>query len=186
MCNVHTIWALLKDRKLKHTNYYKNKCLWNGLERLWCLWRGVLRSASLMKALRVEWQVWVDHVIWQPGRMTQRRQWSRIRRFPDTILFSNIEPAGISIRSPWLAIMMTVPCQNSGIIKTVQQPAKTSVCRIIIFHIFLALTFRETCFPKVTSPDTVKWSSSSMSGMLSNRVRYSWTWRTTWNWIKAS
>lgn len=35
------------------------------------------------------------------------------------------------------------------------------------------LTFRETFFPKVTSPDTVRWSSSSMSGMLSNLDRNS-------------
>ncbi len=46
----------------------------------------------------------------------------------------------------------SLPKQRNN--QTVQQPAKT--CRIIIFHIFLALTFRETCFPKVTSPDTVK------------------------------
>lgn len=29
---------------------------------------------------------------------------------PDTILFSSTEPAGISIRSPWFAMMITVPC----------------------------------------------------------------------------
>ena len=39
-------------------------------------------------------------------------QWSRIRRLPDTILFSSWEPAGMSIRSPWLAIMITVPCRE--------------------------------------------------------------------------
>ena len=38
------------------------------------------------------------------------------------------------------------------------------------------LTFRETFFPKVTSPDTVRWSSSNMSGMLSNLQRNCWTW----------
>lgn len=37
------------------------------------------------------------------------------------------------------------------------------------------LTLSETFFPRVTSPDTVRWSSSNMSGMLSKRVRYSWT-----------
>lgn len=44
-------------------------------------------------------------------RRRKRRlsQWSRIRRFPETILFSSIAPAGMSIRSPWFAIMMTVP-----------------------------------------------------------------------------
>lgn len=40
-------------------------------------------------------------------------QWSRIRRFPETILFSSIAPAGISIRSPWLAMMMTVPFRKN-------------------------------------------------------------------------
>lgn len=40
----------------------------------------------------------------------------------------------------------------------------------------LCFTFRETFLPNVTSPDTVRWSSSSMSGILSKRVRYSWTW----------
>lgn len=39
--------------------------------------------------------------------------------------------------------------------------------------ILWALTLSETFFPKVTSPETVRWSSSSMSGMLSKRVRYS-------------
>lgn len=39
-------------------------------------------------------------------------QWSRMRRFPETILFSSMAPAGISIRSPWLAMMMTVPWIN--------------------------------------------------------------------------
>lgn len=107
-----------------------------------------------------------------------KHQWSRIRRFPDTILFSNIEPAGMSIRSPWLAMMMTVPCQGRGIIRLYNTLWKLLFAESFFFHLFLALTFRETCFPKVTSPDTVKWSSSSMSGMLSNRVRYSWTWRT--------
>lgn len=48
----------------------------------------------------------------------------------------------------------SLPKQRTN--QTVQQPAKTSVCKIIFFHMFLALTFRETCFPKVTSPDTVK------------------------------
>ena len=33
-----------------------------------------------------------------------------MRRFPDTILFSKVDPAGISILSPWLAMMITVPC----------------------------------------------------------------------------
>lgn len=41
---------------------------------------------------------------------------------------------------------------------------------------YRTFTLSETFFPKVTSPDTVRWSSSSMSGILSNRVRYSWTW----------
>lgn len=36
-------------------------------------------------------------------------QWSRIRRLPDTILFSSRAPAGMSILSPWFAMMMTVP-----------------------------------------------------------------------------
>lgn len=38
-----------------------------------------------------------------------RSQWSRMRRFPETILFSSIAPAGMSIRSPWLAMIITVP-----------------------------------------------------------------------------
>jgi len=37
-------------------------------------------------------------------------QWSRMRRFPDTILFSRKAPEGMSILSPWLAMMITVPC----------------------------------------------------------------------------
>ena len=36
-------------------------------------------------------------------------QWSRILRLPDTILFSSTAPAGMSILSPWLAMMITVP-----------------------------------------------------------------------------
>ena len=32
-----------------------------------------------------------------------------ILRFPETILFSSTEPAGMSILSPWLAMMITVP-----------------------------------------------------------------------------
>jgi len=35
-----------------------------------------------------------------------------MRMLPDTILFSRMAPAGISIRSPWLAMMMTVPYEN--------------------------------------------------------------------------
>jgi len=35
-----------------------------------------------------------------------------MRRLPDTILFSRIAPGGMSIRSPWLAMMMTVPCRH--------------------------------------------------------------------------
>lgn len=42
----------------------------------------------------------------------------------------------------------------------------------------MCFTFRETFFPKVTSPDTVRWSSSNMSGMFSNLARNSWTCRT--------
>jgi len=36
-------------------------------------------------------------------------------------------------------------------------------------------TFNVTLRPNVTSPDTVKWSSSSKSGMLANRSRKSFT-----------
>ena len=36
-------------------------------------------------------------------------------------------------------------------------------------------TFSETFLPKVTSPETVRWSSSSMSGMSSKRLRNSRT-----------
>lgn len=36
-------------------------------------------------------------------------QWSRILRFPETILFSRMAPDGISMRSPWLAMIITVP-----------------------------------------------------------------------------
>lgn len=35
-----------------------------------------------------------------------------MRRLPETILFSSMEPAGMSIRSPWLAMMMTVPLEE--------------------------------------------------------------------------
>lgn len=42
-----------------------------------------------------------------------------------------------------------------------------------------SFTLSDTFFPKVTSPDTVRWSSSSMSGMLSKRIKYSWTWAQT-------
>ena len=38
-------------------------------------------------------------------------------------------------------------------------------------------TLSETFLPNVTSPDTVRWSSSRMSGMLANRDRKSFTWR---------
>jgi len=40
-----------------------------------------------------------------------------MRRFPDTILFSSMDPAGMSIRSPWLAMMMTVPCEEDEGVK---------------------------------------------------------------------
>merc|ERR1740124_922233 len=53
-----------------------------------------------------------------------------------------IDPAGMSILSPWLAMMITVP-------------------------------LKLTPFPKVTSPDTVRWSSSSRSGMEPNLDRKS-------------
>ena len=33
-----------------------------------------------------------------------------MRRLPETILFSRQALAGISIRLPWLAMMITVPC----------------------------------------------------------------------------
>jgi hypothetical protein len=36
-------------------------------------------------------------------------QWSNILRFPDTILFSSVAFDGISILSPWFAIIITVP-----------------------------------------------------------------------------
>lgn len=62
----------------------------------------------------------------------------------------------------------------------------TNVCFKFVFQVWESLleetqrpglffTFRETFFPKVTSPDTVRWSSSNMSGMLSNLHRNSWT-----------
>lgn len=53
-------------------------------------------------------------------------------------------PDGRSIRSPWFAMMMTVP-------------------------------LRETSLPNVTSPDTVKWSNSKISGTVANLVRNWWT-----------
>lgn len=53
-------------------------------------------------------------------------------------------PAGRSMRSPWFAIIITVP-------------------------------FRVTPFPKVTSPDTVRWSNSNKSGIAGNLVRNSLT-----------
>ena len=56
------------------------------------------------KVSRCKW-LWFVVVCFFP----RRPQWSRIRRFPETILFSSTAPAGISIRSPWLAMMMTVP-----------------------------------------------------------------------------
>lgn len=37
-------------------------------------------------------------------------------------------------------------------------------------------TFSVTCFPNVTSPDTVRWSNSNMSGILANLVRKCFTW----------
>jgi len=45
-------------------------------------------------------------------------------------------------------------------------------------------TFNVTPRPKVTSPETVRWSSSSMSGMLAKRDRNSCTWqhRNTSHW----
>jgi len=52
------------------------------------------------------------------------------------------------------------------------------VCVYLYIHTHIKcinITFSETFFPKVTSPDTVRWSSSNMSGMLSNRERNSWT-----------
>lgn len=55
-------------------------------------------------------------------------------------------PDGRSIRSPWFAIIITVP-------------------------------LRVTPFPKVTSPDTVKWSNSKRSGMAGNLVRNSLTYK---------
>lgn len=36
-------------------------------------------------------------------------QWSIMRKLPDTILFSRRAPDGMSIRSPWLAMIITVP-----------------------------------------------------------------------------
>ena len=53
-------------------------------------------------------------------------------------------PSGMSIRSPWLAIIITVP-------------------------------FNDTRLPNVTSPDTVKWSSSRISGIVANRPKNSCT-----------
>lgn len=53
-----------------------------------------------------------SHNDWCGGGGAERPQWSRMRRLPDTILFSNMEPAGMSMRSPWLAMMMTVPCED--------------------------------------------------------------------------
>lgn len=55
-------------------------------------------------------------------------------------------PDGRSIRSPWFAIIITVP-------------------------------LRVTPFPKVTSPDTVKWSNSKRSGIAGNLVRNSLTYK---------
>lgn len=36
---------------------------------------------------------------------------------------------------------------------------------------FIIQTFNETFFPNVTSPETVRWSNSSISGILSNLLR---------------
>lgn len=36
-----------------------------------------------------------------------------MRRLPDTILFSSTAPDGISILSPWLAMMITVPWRTA-------------------------------------------------------------------------
>ena len=78
--------------------------------------------------------------IWQNGLLEDLMflfQCSRILKFPDTILFSKIDPLGMSILSPWLAMIITVPLSD-------------------------------TPFPKDTSPDTVRWSNCSMSGIVSN------------------
>ena len=49
-----------------------------------------------------------------------------MRRFPETILFSRMAPVGMSMRSPWLAIIITVPwkqnsCITASNIKSSQQ-----------------------------------------------------------------
>ena len=78
--------------------------------------------------------------LWQNGLLADLMllfQCSRILKFPDTILFSKIDPLGMSILSPWLAMIITVPLSD-------------------------------TPFPKDTSPDTVRWSNCSMSGIVWN------------------
>lgn len=45
-------------------------------------------------------------------------------------------------------------------------------------------TLRDTPLPKVTSPDTVRWSSSSMSGILANLWRKSFTYKACSNSFK--
>lgn len=40
-------------------------------------------------------------------------------------------------------------------------------------------TFRETFFPNVTSPETVKWSNSKMSGIFLKRLKKSLIWKIT-------
>ena len=85
--------------------------------------------------------------LWQNGLLGDlmlQFQWSRILKFPDTMLFSKIDPLGMSIFSPWFAMIITVPLSD-------------------------------TPFPKDTSPDTVRWSNCTTSGIVSNRFKKSCT-----------
>ena len=54
--------------------------------------------------------------LWQNGLLADLMllfQWSRILKFPDTILFSKIDPLGMSILSPWLAMIITLPLRDT-------------------------------------------------------------------------
>lgn len=73
-------------------------------------------------------------------------QWSRIQRFPETILFSSKAPAGMSILSPWLAMMITVPCGRTPFVwKLLAEHCSTTCLEGWLQFVFsyLAKTFED-------------------------------------------
>lgn len=59
-----------------------------------------------------------------------RFQWSRMRRLPETILFSRQAPSGMSILSPWLAMMIDPVYVEKRLISPLLKQAHTLVWRL--------------------------------------------------------